>query len=65
MKRTFIIATLVALFSLSCGNKNKETSQQDAIQEVIPTATNEVKVEVTDFVRYEGKIVLELMVNGI
>ena len=57
MKKTFMIATLVALFSLSCGNKKEETTQQDAIQEVTPTASNEVKVEVTDFDRYEGKIV--------
>jgi hypothetical protein len=43
---------------LSCGNKKEETTQQDAIQEVAPKASNEVKVEVTDFDRYEGKIVL-------
>jgi hypothetical protein len=58
MKNTFMIATLVALFSLSCGNKKEETTQQDAIQEVAPKESNEVKVEVTDFDRYEGKIVL-------
>lgn len=58
MKKTFMIATLVALFSLSCGNKKEEATQQDAIQEVAPVANNEVKVEVTDFDRYEGKIVL-------
>ena len=58
MKKTFMIATLVALFSLSCGNKKEETTQQEAIQEVVPVATNEVKVEVSDFDRYEGKIVL-------
>jgi hypothetical protein len=58
MKKTFMIATLVALFSLSCGNKKEETTQQDTIQEVVPVATNEVQVEVSDFDRYEGKIVL-------
>jgi hypothetical protein len=58
MKKTFMIAALVALFSLSCGNKKEETTQKDTIQEVAPVATNEVKVEVTDFDRYEGKIVL-------
>ena len=58
MKKTLIVATLVALFSFSCGNKKEETTQQDAIQEVAPVASNEVKVEVTDFDRYEGKIVL-------
>lgn len=58
MKKTFMIAVLVALFSFSCGNKKQETTQQDAIQEVTPPATNEVKIEVTDFDRYEGKIVL-------
>ncbi|MFV5684933.1 hypothetical protein ACM55I_05760 [Flavobacterium sp. GB2R13] len=57
MRKTFMIATLVALFSLSCGNKKEETTQQDAIQEVAPKASNEVKVELTDFDRYEGKIV--------
>jgi hypothetical protein len=58
MKKRFLIATFVALFSLSCGNKNEETPQQDAMQEIAPATSNEVKVEVTDFDRYEGKIVL-------
>ena len=58
MKKRFLIATLVAIFSFSCGNKNEETQQQDAMQEVAPTTSTEVKVEVTDFDRYEGKIVL-------
>jgi len=34
MKKRFLIATLVAIFSFSCGNKNEETQQQDAMQEV-------------------------------
>ena len=58
MKKTFMMATLLAVFLLSCGNKKEETTQSDAIQEVTPIASNEVKVEVTDFDRYEGKIVL-------
>lgn len=62
MKKKFLIATLVALFSLSCENKKGEAPQQDAIQEVAPVASDEVKVEVTDFDRYEGKIVLGI--NG-
>ena len=57
MKKQFMIATLVALFALSCGNKKEEMTQQDAIQEVAPMQSNEVKVELTDFDRYEGKIV--------
>jgi predicted outer membrane protein len=44
MKKTFMIAALVALFSLSCGNKKEETTQKDAIQEVAPVATNELMV---------------------
>lgn len=58
MKKMFVTATLVALFLFSCEKKKEDTTQQDAIQEVKTEATNEVKVEVTDFDRYEGKIVL-------
>jgi uncharacterized protein YlzI (FlbEa/FlbD family) len=57
MKKTFIIASLIALLSLSCGNKKEDINQGDTIQDVATESSKEVKVEVTDFDRYEGKVV--------
>jgi uncharacterized protein YlzI (FlbEa/FlbD family) len=57
MKKMFIVASLIALFTLSCGNKKEDLIQGDTIQDVAAEYSNEVKVEVTDFERYEGKVV--------
>jgi hypothetical protein len=48
---------LLLLYFHCLAETRTEEPQQDAMQEIAPATSNEVKVEVTDFDRYEGKIV--------